>query len=372
MRSKQTLRATGLGIGVAILGGLAIGFAIWSRNTGPRLAAALLLTPLFVDYLLTPNLRGLIARVGPRRGQAGASFLETLEIDNSGRHRVEDVVVREPGTATWRAQSLIKSLAAEHRCILRLLGRAKRRGHFAQRRFVFETGWPLDLFRRRLALEIDGDLVVEPSRRPLATEVIRSLESDELAHEATLRRYGDEFHALREYRDGDSARFVHALRSASLGTLVLQERRGQDPAKVGLVLDLRGIAGRFAQARFEHALSLCASALDLCRKRRVFVKAVVLQQNARLVALEAPRDYEDFGTFLAELELPTSSPESDEDDIELPEAPTRAWSEIDHDGAFEELNECRRCLWVHCGASAEPRLPTELDLEIVVVKEFEA
>src|SRR5690606_13423596 len=118
------------------------------------------------------------------------------------------------------------------------------RSHVVERVFVLTSTWPLGLFRSRAALAVQAELVTQPAPVPLRADLVRAIAERQAAQHLRTNVRGAEFHSLREHQPDEDARGVHALRSASAGTLVRRVLRGSMPRTAGVVLDLRRPPGR--------------------------------------------------------------------------------------------------------------------------------
>lgn len=276
----QSLELTVRGRVMGLLGLLAVTTAWMSGDPVTRLAASLLLGPLLVDLACKPwSLSRLRIAFRPRRAVAGVPFAERLEVEHPGNRPLRELLVLEPRTMRESGLALVEHVAPRSRAEVELSCRAATRGHLVERVVVAATGWPFGLFRMRAVLTAPADLVVEPARVPLSPEALHALADRESAWSPRRRLPGDEFHALREYREGEDARSVHARRSAALGTIVRKENIGRQPRDFGLVLDLRrppGNALRTVPQHPERQLGLAASLVDALRDEQARLRVVVV------------------------------------------------------------------------------------------------
>lgn len=299
---QHTVELTLRGRAVALLSGLSLLGAWLSADPSVQIAAALLTAPLLVDHVLKPrSLSRVQLRVAPRRAVAGAPFRERILVENQGRARLRDVVVFERRTRSTPA--LVADAASGEGVQVALNCRAPERSHLLERVFDLACEWPLGLFRARATQVVPCDLVAEPRRVP--QKALPPLAADD--HTATpaahLRHAGEEFHALREHHDGEDARGVHARRSASLGELVRTITRGQPPAVVGMVLDLRRPPGRPLQqgrTRLEWCLGAAATLAEMLRERECRLVAVMLGEHVVTSVVEDAASLREWLVLLAE------------------------------------------------------------------------
>lgn len=332
--SSTTLELTLRGRVLAGLGSAA-GFAAWlGDDPNARLAAALLLAPLLVDFLWKPRrLHRCEVRVAPRRTAAGAPFTERLTLVHQGRSPARECLLLEPRTMRIDPPGLVPVLQPGVPCQVTLRGRSLQRSHVLERVFVLLSAWPLGLFRARAVIAVAADLVTEPARVPLSPHLVHAIAEREAAPRDRTTLPGPEFHSLREHHPGEDARGVHALRSASIGTLVRRVTLGRMPRTVGVVIDLRRPPGRSisqGSRRFEWSLGATASLLAFLRTRGAEVLVLVIDAEPTQLLVQSPAAEADLLTLLAE-----ASP-----------TPHRAL-------VPEQLDQLRRleqCYWVPAGA----------------------
>lgn len=178
--------------------------------------------PLLIDYTLV-NLR--------RRAAALALTVDDdiTPVDRSiaGSHRVTPSVFfpRVPGRDTGR---------------LRWQGTAPERGRYRFSTLEVGTGSPFGLLERRVTLSAPGEIVIYPrvgqlSRRwhqlqRESTETKRGNRHDRTAQQ-------QDYHGLRDYRPGDSPRWIHWRTTARLGQPMVKEFEQQNDQDLALLLD---------------------------------------------------------------------------------------------------------------------------------------
>jgi uncharacterized protein (DUF58 family) len=289
---------------LVLLASLAL-FAAWfSGDANARLAAALLLAPLLVDFALVPrHLHRVQMAVRPRRTIAAATFREELELQCSGR-ALREVTVHEPRTAPAGSRTLVERLL-RGRNVVHLQARSNQRSRVDHRVLVLHCEWPFGFFAAQALVQCATELVTEPGRLRLPAPVLESLCQPAVVDRDSRLQTGPDFHSLREHHPDEDARAVHALRSAALGMLVRREMRGSLLAEVGIVLDLRRPPGRnprVGQRRFEWSLSACASMLDVLCGQGTAVRVVVVGAATAAVPVQSEAQLTSFLTFLSEAE----------------------------------------------------------------------
>lgn len=302
--SSTTIELTLRGRVLAGLGAAAACAAWFGDDPNARLAAALLLAPLLIDLLAKPRrLHTTDLRVGPRRTAAGAPFTESVELVHRGRAPVRECLLLEPRTMRLDPPTLLPVLPVGAPLRATLRGRSLQRSHVLERVFVLLTGWPLGLFRSRAVIAVAADLVTEPARVPLHTDIVHAIAEREAAPRDRTTLPGPEFHSLREHQADEDARGVHALRSASMGTLVRRVTQGRMPRTVGVVLDLRRPPGRSVgqgSRRFEWSLGAAASLLGFLRSRAAQIDVLVLDAEPTRILVRGPAQENELLTLLAE------------------------------------------------------------------------
>ncbi len=329
----STTELTLAGRVMACLAALATG-AAWIGDDGDaRLAAAMLLAPLLIDFVLKPRgLQHTELQLAPRRTSARAVFTERVTVRHRGLRTLRDCVLSEPRTMRMEPGALLPPLRPDTPTEVRLRCCSPTRSHQLERVFELISLWPLGLFRARAVVPVATALITEPARVPLAARTLHAL-----AETAAPRHFqhgaGSEFHSLREHQFGEDARGVHALRSAALGTLVRRITTGRLPETVGLVLDLRRAPARTQQGqpRFEWSLGACATLVHLLRERAARVHVLLLDAEPTAMTVQGPAQETELLTLLAEAS---------------PAAFTPAPGEL-----VEAMQRLAHCFWIPAGGN---------------------
>ncbi len=332
--SSTTLELTLRGRVIAWLAALAAGASWLGGDANARLAAAMLAAPLVVDLALKQrHLHRTGIRIAPRRTAAGAPFTESLTLVHHGRRPLRECLLLEPRTMRTEPPALLPSLRPLRPVRVEVRQRSVQRSHVLERVFVLVSQWPLGLFRTRSVVSVAADLVTEPARVSLQAELVRAVADTEAAPRERSQLPGPEYHSLREHLAEEDARAVHALRSASIGTLVRRVTVGRTPRTVGIVLDLRRPPGRSlaqGQRRFEWSLSACASLLHVLRASGAEAQVLVLAGEPARIHVRGPLQEGELLTLLAES---TPSPHRT-----LPP------------DLFAALRALEHCFWIPAGA----------------------
>ena len=332
--SSTSIELTLRGRVLAWLAALAAGAAWLGGDPNARLAAAMLATPLLVDFIgKQRRLHQTELRVRARRTAVGTPFTESVTLTHRGRHPLRECLLAEPRTMRTEAPVLLPTLAPGVATRVELRQRSLQRSHVLERVFLLVSHWPLGMFRTRSVVSVAADLITEPARVPLQTDLVRAISDTEAAPRDRSQLPGPEFHSLREHQPEEDARAVHALRSAALGTLVRRVTHGRMPRQVGIVLDLRRPPGRALNQglrRFEWSLGACATLLQLLRARDAEARVLVLAGEPADVLVQSPARATELLTLLAE-----ASP-----------SPHRTLP----DELFATIRTLEHCFWIPAGA----------------------
>ena len=236
---------------------LTVGVGVAAVNTGNNLlylSLGLLLSLLLVSMVLSEvALYGLrIERRLPIRAFVGEKASVELRVCNKKRWmpsyslEVEDLI---DGAATGVRCFFLKvppqgAERAEYRHEFTRRGRREFRG------FQVITRYPFGLVEKAHTHRGRSDLVVYPAVRP-GPPLPRFGSAEAAVHPQRRRGSGDEIDGLREHAEGDEARSVHWRRSASLGYLVVRERKRDAARRFTVTLDTARPDG--ATAAWEHA-----------------------------------------------------------------------------------------------------------------------
>ncbi len=157
---------------------------------------------------------------------------------------VEDQVVRDDSDAPANPPVRVGVLfpAAGRRETVRgaYQGELPGRGRYRFGPLVAATRFPLGLVRHRLRTDDVATLIVHPRLGRLThdwTDVVRRTASvGQAVHRRGLQEA--EFHGLRDWRTGDSRRWIHWRSSARRGSLVVRQFEEQRSRDLALLVDL--------------------------------------------------------------------------------------------------------------------------------------
>ena len=266
---------------LVLLGLLLIGAMLREINL-LLLLAALLAGPMFLCWrLVLITLRGLkIRRKMPRGVCAGDLLIVNLEVTNSRRKTTswalvaEEQIVRMNGAreAPVRPAVFFSHIQAGQTRQREYRGRLPQRGRYRVGPLKISTRFPFGLFRGTVTVDQVDTLTVYP-RLGRLTAAWRSRHRE--SHEGTQRRkqgharMSGDFYGVREWRSGDSRRWIHWRSSARHNILVVRQFEQQRHRDVAVLLDLWEPARPKTVDRenVELAISFAATVVaDACRR----------------------------------------------------------------------------------------------------------
>jgi uncharacterized protein (DUF58 family) len=201
--------------------------------------------------------------------------LKMEELDPGGISIVPAYCLHLPPRGTFRAGARFVAL---------------RRGRISLGAIRVSTCFPFGLVQATRDILRPADLIVWPARGRLTRQLLHrgAVETSGLSPSAVSGGQ-DEFFGLREYRDGDSPRWIHWRKTATRGALVVREMAHPSPDSLYLVIDaaLRHGDQQAADHR-ERLLRLAATLVDHAFARGYQVgMALACGGRARSLAVSA-------------------------------------------------------------------------------------
>jgi uncharacterized protein (DUF58 family) len=147
-----------------------------------------------------------------------------------------------------------------------------RRGVYRFSKARIASRYPLGLVEGSCFLDLPDRLVVYPEMGRLSRRWSTLIEAEHAGQQSTRHRRGwneGDFYALREWRNGDSRRWIHWRTSAKLGKLAVRQFEQRRSCDVVLLVDLHQSASPSNRdlAVVEATISFAATAVvDLCRR----------------------------------------------------------------------------------------------------------
>jgi uncharacterized protein (DUF58 family) len=145
----------------------------------------------------------------------------------------------------------------------------KRRGVYRLDQYQMSTSFPFGIFKRAAIRRQADTVMVFPPLGDVDPHLIRQFRSAETTGHNLKPKLGgmDEFFGLKEFRTGESPRFIYWKRSAHTGHLVSREMTQVSPPRILVVIDTfnpRGEAKRAVEIEksIAQAASMISAALD--------------------------------------------------------------------------------------------------------------
>ncbi|HIA03691.1 MAG TPA: DUF58 domain-containing protein [Myxococcales bacterium] len=118
----------------------------------------------------------------------------------------------------------------------------ERRGLWKSTGLKIATRFPFSFFRKSRVVASPTEFLVFPAIREVSPPNL-TMEADFGAEESRqVVGIGSEYHALREYSEGDDPRSIHWKSTARLGTLICREYEAMGDRKLWLLVANRGLA----------------------------------------------------------------------------------------------------------------------------------
>ncbi|MGQ0614272.1 MAG: DUF58 domain-containing protein [Planctomycetaceae bacterium] len=257
---------------------IALIFAVMLRDNAVLFPVCAVWATVLVSALGTSLSLGRleVARSIPARAIAGTPFPARLQVRNRARLRpalgisLRDALQRSaPGEVTLGAE--IPVLPPGGSVELAFDAVIHARGVHEVSSTLVTTRFPFGLFERRALLRSASRIVVLPALGRLRRRAERDLEplGQPTPSPRLVEQGGEEFHGLREFRDGDNPRHIHWRTSARTGALMRRELRDDRDAELTILLDtcIAGLAGETRRHSFERAVS-CAATLVVSAAKR--------------------------------------------------------------------------------------------------------
>ena len=234
---------------------------------------------------------------------------------------VEDTirrVVPSAEHATSTARVLFTSLAAGEKQTLHYMGRIHQRGQYELGPLKISTSWPFGLITKTVTVADRQQLLVYPRPGKLSPRWHQIMQEAHAGTHYTRGQLGQQegdFYGLRDYRDGDSQRWIHWRTSARRGALFVRQFEQPRSQDLILLLDLwRPIdPSRKHRANIERAIEFAATIVgNVCSRGGGHL--AVATAGTRVERFEGPASsllLSDLLAHLAQLD-PGLSPPPDE------------------------------------------------------------
>ena len=179
----------------------------------------------------------------------------------------------------------------------------RRRGIYGFGSTALDSDFPLGFFHSGAVRHLPGRLAVYPRMGEVDVSFLEELElTMQARRSARPSRAEHDYRGLREYRFGDSAKWIHWRRSARLQKLLVKEFEEPQTRRVVVLLDtnLQRLGPRRLSA-FELAISCCASLARELARRGCEVECVALQPPGRVVRVIVSRQRHNLDVLLEAL-----------------------------------------------------------------------
>jgi uncharacterized protein (DUF58 family) len=183
----------------------------------------------------------------------------------------------------------------------------RRRGMHALGRYQLSTSFPFGFIKRAVERDDPDTLLVYPAIGMVDQRLLQLCRSAENIGPSVRPRRGgtDEFFGLKDYRQGESPRFIYWRRSARTGTLVTREMTHVSPPRLTIVLDTF-IPDRTPahHADVEMCIAMTASLASSALEADVPVGLIVWSEALRRIDPQrGKRHRRDLLTLLAQLPM---------------------------------------------------------------------
>jgi len=281
---RQRLIWTREGVIYATFGVTLLGTGLFQQINLILLVAALAAGPVVSSiFVSAAMLRRLKAnREAPRYTFAGEPLAIDYTLENGRRwHAALALVVEDsispvdrsiPGAASFEPQVFFARVPGKSVRTIRWEGTSPGRGKYRFGDFSLVTRSPFGLLERRESVGVGGELTVYPAIGQLTRrwQVLQRQATENRPgqrHDRTAQQ--EEYHGLRDYRSGDSPRWIHWRTSARLGELMVKEFEQQHEQDLAILVDpwLPRTKGHVEQREaLESAVRFAATlCLETCR-----------------------------------------------------------------------------------------------------------
>ena len=203
---------------------------------------SLFITNVIVGWIFRPKIE--IRRTVPDLVPSQSLVRLHYQIHNLGKRACWDLVVDPvpPGSAFSRLHppSTLKEISPGESLYVSHRLTAKKRGKHLLPHPIAGSAFPFGLFRWSSIGAGNKSLKVYPHFSPLEEFNLGDNNFCQYAENEALSRHGGqsmEFHGVREFRDGDNPRFIHAPSWARLGIPIVKEFSDEGSRPIGMIVD---------------------------------------------------------------------------------------------------------------------------------------
>jgi uncharacterized protein (DUF58 family) len=249
------------------------------------LVATLAAGPLLMSFLSTRSLlRKLrVVRRAPAYVFSGDPLVVDYTLENSRRWTaalalfIEDSLVavdRSVSGAVLAPRVFFARVPARDRARIRWQAASPKRGKYRFCDLDLGTRAPFGISERRVTSPLNESILVYPRIGQLTRrwfQLQRQAIENRLGQRHDRSAQQDEYHGLRDYRPGDSPRWIHWRTSARRGELMVKEFEQQNEQDLAILIDPwlpRTKADQRQRDAMEQAISFAATVcLETCRRQ---------------------------------------------------------------------------------------------------------
>jgi len=190
---------------------------------------------------------------------------------------MEDSLVPVDGAAPGTAISprvFFPRVPGRDRARARWVGSSPRRGKYRFRDLDLGTRAPFGLVERRVTIPLGEEIVIYPKIGQLTRrwfQLQRQASENRMGKRHDRSSQQEEYHGLRDYRSGDSPRWIHWRTSARRGELMVKEFEQQNEQDLAILIDPwlpRTKIDPEQRDALEQAISFAATVcLETCRRQ---------------------------------------------------------------------------------------------------------
>lgn len=204
---------------------------------------------------------------------------------------------------------------------------ASKRGIYTGDKITVGSGAPFGLVYYKKKVFVPSPVLVYPSYFEIATFPIMEAGSYpvELFHELKSKGFGQEYYGTREYRPGDSLRFIHWRSTAKRGELIVREFEQEMAAPVSFIFDLEAghNLGEGAENTLEYTVKIAASLSRYALKAGHPINLIASRADTEVEVVRSP-DWRQTLEWLAKLEAKGEKTLSEVIDSSLHHLPGRS------------------------------------------------
>lgn len=257
-------------VGVLVLGLLwvLLLFAVFLPSASFRLLACLLFACACAAWPIAARnvARARVSRRLAPRARVGVPTELALLVRNPTRRAAESLRVEDDLGLVARPAAIeasFETLRSGAEAVARVSVTFLRRGRRRLRPVRVSSAHPLGIFAATRDTAAGVEVLVRPRElapKAALLERLRGRASEPIRARA-VHAGADEFHGLREWRDGDDPRRVHPRTSARRGAPTFVERREEPARRVIVALAACAVRDRATDVAFERAVAAAAGLL---------------------------------------------------------------------------------------------------------------